>query len=262
MTYETIEIEESGAWRTLWLNRPEARNALSREMAAELLNAFEALRDSGARGLTIRGRGGTFCAGGDLKGFRQALAGGMDRAEAERMSREAGALFDACDALPFPVVMVIEGAAMAGGLGLACTGDVVIAAEDARFSLTETTLGISPAQIAPFVLRRLGPVTGRRLMLTAARFDGSEAARLGLVDFVAPAAALDGAEAAVRRQVMACAPEAVAETKALLRELPALSRPQQIERAAAGFATMLLGAEAREGLTAFVEKRKPRWAEE
>jgi isohexenylglutaconyl-CoA hydratase len=262
MTYETIEIEQDGPWRTLWLNRPDARNALSREMAAELRDAFAALAQSDARGLTVRGRGGTFCAGGDLKGFKQALAGGMDLAEADRMSREGGALFDACDALPFPVIMVVEGAAMAGGLGLACTGDVVLAAEDARFALTETTLGISPAQIAPFVLRRLGPVAGRRLMLTAARFDGAEAARLGLADFVAPAAALDGAEAAIRRQVMACAPHAVAETKALLRDLPLLSRAQQIERAAAGFAELLLSPEAREGLTAFAEKRKPRWAEE
>ncbi len=260
MTFTTIDIEADGPWRTLWLDRPEARNALSGEMVAELTEAVAGLAGSGARGVTLRGRGGTFCAGGDLKSFRAALSGGLDREAAARMSREAGRLFDAVDALPMVTVAVVEGAAMAGGLGLACAGDVVIAAQDARFALSETRIGISPAQIAPFVLRRLGPAAGRRLMLTGARFDGREAERLGLADFVAPAAGLDAAEAAIRAQALAAAPGAVAETKALIRALPSLDRAAQIERAAQGFAALLTGEEAREGLAAFIEKRAPRWA--
>ncbi|TYO88913.1 enoyl-CoA hydratase/isomerase family protein [Oceanicella actignis] len=260
MARSEIEIERDGPWRTVWLSRPQARNALTPQMAAQLREACAAMVAEGARGLTLRGRGGVFCAGGDLKGFAAALDGGLDRAAAERMSREAARLFDEIDALPILVVAAVEGAAAAGGVGLMCVADVAIAAEDARLALTETRLGLSPAQIAPFVLRRTGPAAARRLMLTGAALDAREAQRLGLVDQAVPADRLDAALAAVRAQALAAAPGAVAETKALLRALPGLERAAQIERAARGFARLLTGDEAREGLAAFAARRKPRWA--
>jgi isohexenylglutaconyl-CoA hydratase len=259
-------------WLTIWFNRPEARNALSAELTSELRLVLEAVRDDRTvRGITLRGKGGVFCAGGDIKGFKAIFQGGDGNGEEgdgqsldeiAEASRTAGELFDLIDRMPQVVVILVEGAAMAGGLGIVCGGDVVIVTEDAKFALTETTLGIPPAQIAPFVVQRLGLKTARRLMLTAARFDGREAERIGLADFVvADAEALDTAEAGIRKQVRRCAPGANAVTKEIVLAAPRLNRERMIDLAAHGFAECMLGDEGREGVLAFMEKRKPSWAE-
>ena len=161
-------------WLTIWFNRPEARNALSAELIAELRGVLEAVHDDRAvRGITLRGKGGVFCAGGDVKGFKAVFQGGEKSwDDVARASRDAGELFDLLDRMPQVVVMLVEGAAMAGGLGIVCGGDVVVVTAEAKFALTETTLGIPPAQIAPFVVQRLGLKTARRLMLTAAQGSG------------------------------------------------------------------------------------------
>jgi len=267
---EHLITELCDDWLTIWFNRPEARNALSAELTSELRAVLEAVRDDRAvRGITLRGKGGVFCAGGDIKGFKAIFqggdgeeGGGQGLDEIAEASRAAGELFDLIDRMPQVVVMLVEGAAMAGGLGIVCGGDVVIVTEDAKFALTETTLGIPPAQIAPFVVQRLGLKTARRLMLTAARFDGREAERLGLADFVVgDADALDTAEAGIRKQVRRCAPGANAVTKEIVLAAPRLDRERMIDLAAHGFAECMLGDEGREGVVAFVEKRKPSWAE-
>ena len=182
---EHVLLEREGGWLTVWLNRPDVRNALSIEMVAELADLMTALRDDrDVRGITFRGKGGAFCAGGDLKGFKAVFQGEMqDEADVAAASRKAGEMFGLIETAPQVVVMLVEGVAVAGGLGMLCAGDVVAVTEDATFALTETTLGIPPAQIAPFIVSRLGLKTARRLMLTAARFDGREAMRLGLADF-------------------------------------------------------------------------------
>ena len=259
---ETLLLERDGDWLTVWFNRPEARNALSNEMAEELRAVTDALGvDRDIRGVTFRGKGGTFCAGGDLKSFK-AIAGGSDNhTEVTAMSRRAGELFHAVNELPQVTLMLVEGAAMAGGLGLACAGDVVIATADAKFALTETTLGIPPAQIAPLVVQRIGPSAARRIMLTAARFDGNEALKLGIADdLVESTEEFAEIEAALRKRVRQCAPEANAVTKQLVLAVPRLSRDEMLDCAAEAFATCLLGDEGREGVASFVEKRKPGWA--
>lgn len=150
---------------------------------------------------------------------------------------------------------------MAGGLGMVCTGDVVAVTADAKFAMTETTLGIPPAQIAPFVAQRLGLRIARRLMLTAARFDGTDAGRLGLADHVvADAAGLEAVEAGLRAQVMRCAPGANAVTKEILLATRHLDREAMLDFAASGFARCMLGEEGREGVAAFLEKRRPSWS--
>lgn len=267
---EHLVTDLEGDWLTVWFNRPEARNALSSELASELRLVLEAVRDDrSVRGITLRGKGGVFCAGGDIKGFKAVFQGGGgedgeqqsidDIAEA---SRATGELFGLIDQMPQVVVMLVEGAAMAGGLGIVCSGDVVVVTEDAKFALTETTLGIPPAQIAPFVVQRLGLKVARRLMLTAARFDGREAERLGVADFVVgDAAALDEAEAGIRTQVRRCAPGANAVTKEIVLATQRLDRERMIDMAAHGFAECMLSDEGREGVLAFIEKRKPSWAE-
>lgn len=260
----TIEQEFESGWLTLWFNTPENRNALSAELSAELMSLLDAVRPRrDIRGVTLRGRGGMFCSGGDLKGFQTGLQGKADHDAVIATSCEAGALFEAVNTLPQVVIVIVEGAAMAGGLGLVCCADIVIVTADARFALTETTLGIAPAQIARFVVQRLGLPTARRLMLTAARFKGEEAGEIGLADYVAPSAAeLPALEATIREQVMRCAPNANAITKALVLATQSTAPDAMTRLAAEGFADGMLGEEGREGIRAFIEKRKPVWAGE
>ena len=152
---------------------------------------------------------------------------------------------------------------MAGGLGVACCCDVTIGTADARFAFSETRIGISPAQIARYVMQKCGDSTGRRLMLSAARFTGTEAAALGVLDIVVPDAnTLAVAEAKIRADVLACAPGAVAATKRLLKALPSLSDQQKIAVAAENFTHCLKGDEGVEGVASFLEKRKPNWHQE
>lgn len=256
---ETLVLERDGPWLTIWFNRPQARNALSARMAEELAATARALHaDRAIRGVTFRGRGGIFCAGGDLKDFQNILSGHNSHEDVAAFSRQAGELFHLIRELPQVTVMLVEGAAVAGGLGLACAGDFVVATVDSQFALTETMLGIPPAQIAPLVVERVGPSVARRMMLAGARFDAAEALRIGLVDeLAAEADELTLREARIRGGVLRCAPGANAETKSLVAATSRLDRQAMIDMAADSFARCLLGPEGQEGVAAFLEKRKP-----
>jgi isohexenylglutaconyl-CoA hydratase len=258
-----IQLERESDWLTVWLNRPQARNALSAGMIDELMTTLELVRaDRALRGLTVRGRGGVFCAGGDLKEFEATFQGDAQKPEdVAAANRVAGDLFDRIDRLPQVVLMLVEGAAIAGGLGMLCAADYVVVTQAAQFALTETTLGIPPAQIAPFVAQRIGLPAARRIMLTAARFAGAAAGELGLADeVVEDAEALSAAEQRVRQRVRQCAPGANAATKDILLATTRLDRESIREFAADRFAACMLGDEGREGIAAFIEKRRPKWA--
>ena len=260
-TAQTLLLDATPGWLTIWLNRPEARNALSQDMSDELMATLDhAANDPSLRGVSLRGSNGVFCAGGDLKGFQNALqVQAVDAVEA--VSRRAGQLFERIQTLPQVVLMLVDGPAMAGGMGMVCAGDVVVATGAASFALTEATLGLPPAQIAPYVVARLGLRTARRLMLTAARIDALEAERIGLVDFLVPdVAALEAKESEIRRAVMRCAPGANAVTKDIVLATARLNTAEMQAYAAQGFARCMLGDEGREGVASFLEKRKPAWA--
>ena len=260
---ESIELEREPGWLTIWLNRPQARNALSAAMIHELMATLEAVHgDRELRGVTIRGRGGIFCAGGDLKGFKSVFQGEAGRPEdVAAANRAAGDLYERINQLPQVVLMLVEGAAIAGGLGMLCAADVVVVTRAAQFALTETTLGIPPAQIAPFVAQRIGLPAARRIMLTAERFDGVTAGELGLADeVVEDAAALAAAAQRIRDQVKQCAPGANAATKEILLATTRLDRESIKHFAAEHFAACMLGDEGREGIAAFIEKRSPKWS--
>ena len=262
-THEILLARESD-WLTIRLNRPEARNALSETMIQALIDAMQDAReDCGIRGITFRGNGGVFCAGGDLKGFKAVLQGeSQDEDAIAAANRRAGDLFELIESMPQIVVMLVEGAAIAGGLGMLCAADIVVVTRDAKFSLTETTLGIPPAQIAPFVARRIGQAAARHVMLTAARFDGQVAFNYGLANVVAnDAAGLDAEEETIRQQVRRCAPGANAATKAILLAAATLEGEAMKRYAGEHFARCMLSEEGREGIAAFIEKRKPRWAD-
>jgi isohexenylglutaconyl-CoA hydratase len=262
---KSLILDRQGSVLTVWLNRPEARNALTADMVEELGAVLDASRDDRSlRSLVLRGKGGFFCAGGDIKGFKSGLQGGEpDEEEVARGNRSFGDLMIKLNEQPQAVIILVEGAAIGGGLGLACVGDVTIVTREARFRLSETSLGIPPAQIAPFVTERVGLTQARRLMLTGARFQGEEAVRYGIGHLLAEDAAdMEAQCAEVLAQIALCAPGANAVTKSIVFETIRRPRPEALDFAAAGFARCMLSEEGREGVAAFVAKRKPDWATE
>ena len=262
-TTTELILEREGSVLTIWLNRPEARNALSGEMVEELSTVLDTIHgDRSLRTLILRGKGGFFCAGGDIKGFRSGLQGvDADPAAVARGNRTFGDLMIKLNEQPQAVIVLVEGAAIGGGLGLACVGDITIVTKDARFRLSETSLGIPPAQIAPFVTERVGLTQARRLMLTGARFKGEEAVALGIAHIVtADASEMNIKCAEVLAQISLCAPGANAVTKNIVFESTRRPRADALDFAAQSFAACMLSDEGREGVAAFVEKRKPTWA--
>ena len=257
-----IHTELNDGWLTIWLNSPENRNAIGNEMMTDLLAVMDAVRDDRAiRGITLRGKHGIFCSGGDLKSFNAMQAPGVTHAEVAAMNRRIGDVMLAMNEMPQVVICIVEGAAIAGGLGLMCCGDVILGTEDAKFSLTETMLGIPPAQIAPFVVARVGLPTARRIMLTGARFTGIEAKTYGLLDETAKdVAGLEEIEATLKRGILKCGPGAIAATKHLILSSRDKSGPEMMDHAADIFASCMLSDEGIEGISSFVEKRKPNWS--
>ena len=259
---ENLLLERDGDTLTIWFNRPEVRNALSQAVADDLAAVLEALpREEEIRFVILRGKGGVFCAGGDLKMFKTVFQGGAEREAIVRFNADFGRLMKAVHALPQLFVVLIEGAAMAGGLGLSCIADVVVTTADAKYSLTEVTLGIPPAQITPVVMTRIGASEARRLLLTAARFDGTEAGRLGFAHFVVEGTeALDAKALEILTQARRGAPGAIARTKEIINAVDRLEGDDLVLFAAERFADSMLGDEAKEGLAAFAEKRQPSWS--
>ena len=184
---ERILLDITDDWLTISFNHLDSRNALSQQLTDEIRLTLKSIQnDKTIRGITFRGEGGIFCAGGDLKSFKSGLQGdNSNLADVEKMSESTGEFFELINTIPVPVIMLAEGAAMAGGLGMLCAADIVVVTKDCKFALTETTLGIVPAQIAPYIVSRVGLSKARRLMLTASRFTGKEAFDYGIADFIA-----------------------------------------------------------------------------
>lgn len=258
---ETLLLNLEAGVLHVTLNRPDSRNAMSLAMVDELRAVLAAVHgDLSVRAIVLRGAGGHFCAGGDIKDMAGARAAGADAYRT--LNRAFGSLLEEAQHTPQVLIAVLEGAVLGGGLGLACVCDIAIARQDASFGLPETSLGILPAQIAPFVVGRIGLTQTRRLALTAARFDGSEAERLGLVHFSEPDdASLQARLQQVLSQVRQCAPQANAATKALLLATQSQTLGPLLDSAAEQFAAAVTGAEGVEGTLAFVQKRKPSWAQ-
>lgn len=262
---DDLVLEHSGSVLTIWFNRPQAKNSLSAAMVDELHAVLDAVgEDRSIRTLVLRGKGGVFCAGGDIKGFKSGLQEGPpDEEEVARGNRDFGDLMIKLNEQPQAVIMLVEGAAIGGGLGLASIGDVTIVTRDAKFRLSETSLGIPPAQIAPFVTERVGLTQARRLMLTGARFTGADAVDYGIGHILAEDAAdMEAKCQEVLAQIALCAPGANAVTKSIVFEATRLPRGEALDFAARGFARCMLSDEGREGVAAFVEKRKPAWADQ
>jgi isohexenylglutaconyl-CoA hydratase len=262
----TLQLTRRGSRLHVTLNRPDTRNALNREMVEDLIGVVAFLEnDREIAVVVVRGAGGTFCAGGDIKGFLE-QAGSAPPAPGERdaialNNRRFGTFLARFDSLPQTIVMAIEGAAFGGGLGLAAIGDVAVALADTRFAMAETGLGVVPAQIAPFVAARIGVSQARRLALSGQRFDGREAWRIGLVHQVCDdRLAFETRLEEILADIQRCAPGANAATKRLLLASRTTPLPELLDQASEAFAASLRGAEGREGVAAFLEKRKTSWA--
>jgi isohexenylglutaconyl-CoA hydratase len=257
---QTLLLEPHNGVLHITLNRPDSRNAMSLQMVTELRAVLAAVRDDRTtRALVIGGAGGHFCSGGDIKDMANARIHGPDAYR--ELNRAFGALLEETQHAPQVVITVLQGAVLGGGFGLACVSDIALAEHQAQFGLPETSLGLLPAQIAPFVVQRIGLTQARRLALTAARFDGTQARRMGLVHFVehdrqALAERLDE----VLAHVLCCAPGANAATKKLLLASAAQPSAELLDQAAQWFSEAVAGAEGVEGTMAFVQKRKPGWA--
>lgn len=264
---EHLALRRRGPHLHVTLNRPAARNALTDDMIGELLQVLDAIaEDRSITSLVLRGAGGTFCAGGDIKGFQAAFSEPPTSGAPDPIAinnRRFGEFMTRINSAPQTVVAVVEGAAFGGGLGLVCASDVALCHADTRFALSETGLGIPPAQIAPFVVQRVGLTAARRLALTGMRFDGREAGRLGLVHVVCEDdAALEQRLNDVLEQIATCAPGANAATKQILLASTAKPLPEVLDAAAQAFAACLRSPEGHEGVSAFLQKRRPVWHRE
>ncbi len=254
-----LDVALDGAIARLTLNRPDMRNAFDDTLIAALTAAVRsAADDPKVRVLLLTGAGKAFCAGGDLNWMRKmgTLTAADNRQDATRLADMLNAVWTC----PKPVVACVNGDAYAGGMGLVAACDIAVAADSAHFCLSETRLGLLPATISPYVIRAMGERAANRYFLTAERFDAATALRLGLVHEVVPAAqALEAAEA-LCRTLCANGPGAVQASKRLVRDfagqpLDAALIADTVERIAAIRST----DEAREGVTAFLEKREPAW---
>jgi isohexenylglutaconyl-CoA hydratase len=258
-----VRTQEIGRSRILTLADPQRQNALSAEMVAAIDQVLEAAPQDLAA-LVVEGEGGVFSAGADLKSLSAALAKPPTPGETDplhALNALGGRFFARFAAAPFVTVAVVDGAAVGGGMGLAAAADIVVATPKARFALTETSLGIPPAQIAPYLIARLGERVVRHLALTGARLDGREATAVGLADLYCEGdEERDAQVAALLIAIERCAPGANAETKRLFRTCRAEPPDIHVETAARSFAAALRGPEGREGLAAFVGKRAPSWA--
>jgi methylglutaconyl-CoA hydratase len=256
---ETVRIEsdERGV-ATLWLARPEKRNAMSARMIAELTEAAARLaEDNAIRAVVLAAEGSVFCAGGDLGWMQDQMA-----ADGETRRREAMALatmLKALNELPKPLIGRVHGNAFGGGVGLISVCDVAVAVETASFGLTETRLGLIPATIGPYVVARMGEGMARRVFMSARVFDAEEAVALGLIRRLVPEEDLDQAVEDEVSPYLNCAPGAVAEAKALALRLGASPGEAEIAASIDALVTRWETAEAREGTEAFFAKRKATW---
>ncbi|HRL12233.1 MAG TPA: enoyl-CoA hydratase-related protein [Aggregatilineales bacterium] len=260
MTPPALQTQVNGSVATLTLNRPDVRNAMSHRMVEEIITFFETLRDDrSVRAVVIAATGRTFCAGGD---FNDLLAEhGMESDERLAIMARFDHMLRTVNEAPQVTIARVQGGALGGGFGLVCVTDIAIAADNALFSLPEVRMGLAPALISPYVIQRIGLTSARRLMLTGGHLSADEALRCGVVHEVVPADGLDARIDALLAEVRLCAPNALAETKRLIFEVSGRPPDATLDYRAALITRLRASEEGQEGISAFLGKRKPSWAD-
>ncbi len=256
--HQHLKRTDDGAVTTVALSRPDSHNALDATLIGEITRCFEDLAgDENARVVVLTGEGRSFCAGADVGYMRETA--GLSYEENLEDARRLAEMFRAVDECPKPVVAKVRGAAMGGGAGLAAAADVAVAAEGTRFAFSEVRLGIAPATIAPFVLRKIGVSHARSLFLTGERFDAARAREIGLVHQAVPDDELDAAVDERVERLSEGGLDAQAAVKALLRQLEVVEPMDAPGLMSRVISELRAGEEGQEGLAAFLEKREPRW---
>jgi len=253
-------VEKKDGVARVTLNRPEVRNAFDDALIKLLHEAFVSLaKDQSVRAVVLAGNGPSFCAGADLNWMKRMA--GYDFAANQRDAQALADMLAALDRMPKPTIARVHGPAFAGGTGLVAACDIAVGAKEAKFCFSEAKLGLSPATISPHVLRAIGERAARRYFLTAERFDAAEAWRLGLVHEIAnDDAQMDEKIGDIVDSLLACGPVAQTEAKALLRAVsgrPIMS--ELIQDTAERIAKIRSSPEGREGISAFLEKRRAAW---
>lgn len=257
MSYRTVDLSFDSGIATLTLNRPDKRNAISYELIDDLIHALDEARKSAARILILTGAGKAFCSGMDLDNLKSLI--GRTPEQNLEDSRTMAALFRSLYEFPKPTIAAVNGAAIAGGTGLALLCDFTLAVPDAKFGYTEVRIGFVPAIVSTFLLRQVSEKIARDLLLTGRIFDAAEALRLGLInEIVAPERLFDRARE-LAAQLSEHSPLSLFNTKRLLTDHARAELDTQIEAAVRENAGIRESADFREGIESFLEKRKPKW---
>lgn len=261
---QELLLDCSAGVLTITLNRPHKRNAMNTALVQELMAVFDSIRENREiRAVVLCGAGGHFCAGGDISGMNETA---RSEEEAEKatweFNRSFGRMITQINRAPQVVITLLEGAVLGGGFGLACISDVAISDKKAKFAMPETGLGIIPAQIAPFVVARIGITQARRFGLLGERIDGEEAKELGIVHYLTHSPEeMQEKLADVVAKIKRCAPNANAITKQLMLDVNDLVTEKLLDRASDDFTACMRSEEGQQGTLAFLEKRLPYWAE-
>jgi methylglutaconyl-CoA hydratase len=257
MNYHTLQLAFEPSIATLTLNRPDKRNAISYELIGDLIRALDEVKNSSARVLILTGAGKAFSSGLDLDNLK-ALIGRTPEQNLED-SRIMVSLFRALYEFPKPTIAAVNGAAIAGGTGLALLCDFTLAVPEAKFGYTEVRIGFVPAIVSTFLLRQVGEKIARDLLLTGRIFGAEEALRIGLLSEIVPPEKLMDRARALAAQLMESSPLSLAYTKRLLTDHARAELDAQIEAAIRENAGIRSTADFREGIASFLEKRKPEW---
>jgi len=257
-TLTGLLVERQGGVVRVTLNRPEIRNALNETALGEITRTFKGLaKDKTVRAAVLAGAGQDFCAGADIAWMRRAAQ--LPPAKARKDAARLIEMCRAVDEAPFPVIALVQGNCFGGAIGIIAACDIVIAALDARFRFAETRLGIIPAVVSSFVLPKIGPTHARRLYLTAEIFDASTALAVGLAHRLVARENLETEGRRFQEAIRGNGPMAVRGAKAYVKTLLAMAPAKRYAYSAATLARIRAGAEAKEGFSAFLEKRQPRW---
>ena len=258
MTYSTVQLANDGRIATITLNRPDKRNAVSFQLVDELMAAMNEIEASPAQVVILTGAGKAFCAGMDLEELKSLL--GKTHEQNLKDSARMAELFRRLYEFPLPTVAAVNGAAIAGGTGLATMCDFTLAVPEAKFGYTEVRIGFVPAIVSSILVWQVGHKIARDLLLTGRLFDAAEARRYGLVtEVVEPALLMDRARE-LADQILENSPSSVRATKKLINGFLKESLDRQIQEAVEDNARIRTTADFREGVASFLEKRKPRWS--
>jgi methylglutaconyl-CoA hydratase len=258
MSYQHLRRADEGSVTTVTLSRPDSHNALNAELIGELTRCFEEISDDeSVRVVVLAGEGRSFCAGADIGYMRETATFSYE--ENLEDARRLAMMYWTIDECPKPLVARVQGAAMGGGAGLVAVADVAVADAGARFAFSEVRLGIAPASISHFVVRKVGPSHARSLFVTGERFDAERAREIGLVHHVLSEEELDASVDEKVGELLQGGPVAQATIKALLRRLETTEPMETPGLSSRVISELRTGEEGQEGLAAFLEKRDPSW---